>query len=459
MKTISNEGRSDILYKIHDALKANAHAIEEANKIDLAVAKETGLADSLLKRLDLFKGDKFEVMLQGIKDVAELEDPVGKVKMARELDDGLTLYQVTAPVGVLLVIFESRPEVIANITALSIKSGNAAILKGGKESVNTFREMAKIVNDTIAQFQSETGVPVGSVQLIETRQDVSDLLDQDEYIDLVVPRGSNALVRKIKDTTKIPVLGHADGICSIYLDEDADLIKAKRISLDAKTNYPAGCNAMETLLINPKFSKWWEVLENLTLEGGVTIHATKDLKTAYFDKLNELGKLTEAIQCKTVDADEEQDFDKEFLSLDLAAKFATSTESAIQHINTHSSRHTDAIVTENKANAEKFMKGVDSSGVYWNASTRFADGFRYGFGAEVGISTSKIHARGPVGLDGLVSYQYQIRGDGQVASDYLGAGGNKAFVHKDLDIKTVTIIKIFRIKLSSMYEGRVYIVQ
>ncbi|CAI5211300.1 ANL_HP_G0162780.mRNA.1.CDS.1 [Saccharomyces cerevisiae] len=378
-------------------------------------------------------------MLQGIKDVAELEDPVGKVKMARELDDGLTLYQVTAPVGVLLVIFESRPEVIANITALSIKSGNAAILKGGKESVNTFREMAKIVNDTIAQFQSETGVPVGSVQLIETRQDVSDLLDQDEYIDLVVPRGSNALVRKIKDTTKIPVLGHADGICSIYLDEDADLIKAKRISLDAKTNYPAGCNAMETLLINPKFSKWWEVLENLTLEGGVTIHATKDLKTAYFDKLNELGKLTEAIQCKTVDADEEQDFDKEFLSLDLAAKFVTSTESAIQHINTHSSRHTDAIVTENKANAEKFMKGVDSSGVYWNASTRFADGFRYGFGAEVGISTSKIHARGPVGLDGLVSYQYQIRGDGQVASDYLGAGGNKAFVHKDLDIKTVTL--------------------
>lgn len=351
----------------------------------------------------------------------------------------MTLYQVTAPVGVLLVIFESRPEVIANITALSIKSGNAAILKGGKESVNTFREMAKIVNDTIAQFQSETGVPVGSVQLIETRQDVSDLLDQDEYIDLVVPRGSNALVRKIKDTTKIPVLGHADGICSIYLDEDADLIKAKRISLDAKTNYPAGCNAMETLLINPKFSKWWEVLENLTLEGGVTIHATKDLKTAYFDKLNELGKLTEAIQCKTVDADEEQDFDKEFLSLDLAAKFATSTESAIQHINTHSSRHTDAIVTENKANAEKFMKGVDSSGVYWNASTRFADGFRYGFGAEVGISTSKIHARGPVGLDGLVSYQYQIRGDGQVASDYLGAGGNKAFVHKDLDIKTVTL--------------------
>lgn len=439
LKTISNEGRSDILYKIHDALKANAHAIEEANKIDLAVAKETGLADSLLKRLDLFKGDKFEVMLQGIKDVAELEDPVGKVKMARELDDGLTLYQVTAPVGVLLVIFESRPEVIANITALSIKSGNAAILKGGKESVNTFREMAKIVNDTIAQFQSETGVPVGSVQLIETRQDVSDLLDQDEYIDLVVPRGSNTLVRKIKDTTKIPVLGHADGICSIYLDEDADLIKAKRISLDAKTNYPAGCNAMETLLINPKFSKWWEVLENLTLEGGVTIHATKDLKTAYFDKLNELGKLTEAIQCKTVDADEEQDFDKEFLSLDLAAKFVTSTESAIQHINTHSSRHTDAIVTENKANAEKFMKGVDSSGVYWNASTRFADGFRYGFGAEVGISTSKIHARGPVGLDGLVSYQYQIRGDGQVASDYLGAGGNKAFVHKDLDIKTVTL--------------------
>lgn len=439
LKTLSNENRSSILYKIHDALKANADKIEAANKIDLEVAKASALSASLIKRLDLFKGDKFDTMLQGIKDVADLEDPVGKVKLARELDEGLVLYQVTAPIGVLLVIFESRPEVIANITALCIKSGNAGILKGGKESINTFREMARVINDTIASNVDLTGVPVGAVQLIETRQDVNDLLSQDEYIDLVVPRGSNALVRYIKSNTKIPVLGHADGICSVYVDEFADLDKAKRITLDAKTNYPAGCNAMETLLINPKCSQWWEVLENLSRNGDVVLHVTKDVKDSYTSHLKELNRFDEVVSSKLVDASENEDFDKEFLSLDCAVKFIDSTQEAIQHINLHSSRHTDCIVTENKDNAEAFLKGVDSSGVYWNASTRFADGFRYGFGTEVGISTSKIHARGPVGLDGLVIYQYQIRGNGQVASDYLGAGGNKAFIHKDLDIKNIRL--------------------
>ncbi|KAK5778655.1 glutamate-5-semialdehyde dehydrogenase PWA37_000071 [Arxiozyma heterogenica] len=439
LKTLSNESRSSILYKIHDALKANAEKIEAANKIDLDVANTSGLSPSLIKRLDLFKGDKFDTMLQGIKDVADLEDPVGKVKLARKLDEDLVLYQVTAPIGVLLVIFESRPEVIANITALCIKSGNAGILKGGKESVNTFREMAHIINDTIAANVDNTGVPVGAVQLIETRQDVSDLLSQDEYIDLVVPRGSNALVRNIKNSTKIPVLGHADGICSVYVDEYADIEKAKKITLDAKTNYPAGCNAMETLLIHPKCNQWWEVLENLSCNGNVMLHVTKDVKEAYTAKLEELNRFDDAVSSKLVDVNENEDFDKEFLALECAVKFVNSTQEAIQHINLHSSRHTDSIVTENKDNAEAFLRGVDSSGVYWNASTRFADGFRYGFGTEVGISTSKIHARGPVGLDGLVIYQYQIRGNGQVASDYLGAGGNKAFIHKDLDIKNIRL--------------------
>ncbi|KAL3241231.1 glutamate-5-semialdehyde dehydrogenase [Nakaseomyces bracarensis] len=439
LKTISDENRSKILYNIHDGLAEARAEIEQANKVDLEEAKKTGLADSMVKRLDLFKGDKFEVMLQGIKDVADLEDPVGKVKMARQIDEGLMLYQVTAPVGVLLVIFESRPEVIANITALSIKSGNAGILKGGKESVNTFRAMAKVVNETIAKYQEETGVPVGAVQLVETREDISDLLKQDEYIDLVVPRGSNSLVRQIKNTTKIPVLGHADGICSIYVDSAADLEKAKRIVLDAKTNYPAGCNAMEALLINPQFPQWDEVLLHLIEEGGVTIHATPDVKEKFLQKLEKDGKLTDNIKSKIVDANEAEDFDKEFLSLDCAVKFIPNTTGAIQHINEHSSKHTEAIITENEEDAEKFLKGIDSSGVYWNASTRFADGFRYGFGTEVGISTSKIHARGPVGLDGLVTYQYQIRGNGQIASDYLGAGGKKAFVHKDLDVKNITL--------------------
>ncbi|SCU82090.1 LAFA_0C09010g1_1 [Lachancea sp. 'fantastica'] len=439
LKTISNENRSSLLHKIHDGLKANAASIKNANQLDLQNALENKLADSLYKRLDLFKGDKFDTMLVGIKDVAALEDPVGKVKLARELDEDLNLYQVTAPVGVLLVIFESRPEVIANITSLAIKSGNAAILKGGKESVNTFREISRIINTVISENERISGIPSSVIQLIETRQDVSDLLQQDLYIDLVVPRGSNALVRQIKSSTKIPVLGHADGICSIFLDQNADLEKAKRITIDAKTSYPAGCNAMESLLIDPKMPNWWLVLQNLAEAGNVKLHVTSDVKAAYFSKLQEIGNLNEQLQNSVVDADESIDFDKEFLSLDCAVKFVESTEAAVTHINLHSSKHTDAIITEDQPSAEKFMKGVDSSGVYWNASTRFADGFRYGFGTEVGISTSKIHARGPVGLDGLVSYQYQLRGNGQVASDYVGSGGSRAFVHKNLDITKVQL--------------------
>lgn len=436
LKTISNENRSRLLYKIHDGLKANAKSIKEANQLDLQKAKEDSLADSLYKRLDLFKGDKFDTMLIGIKDVAELEDPVGKVRLARQLDENLDLYQVTAPVGALLVIFESRPEVIANITSLAIKSGNAAILKGGKESVHTFREISRIINTVISENEESTGIPASVIQLIETRQDVSDLLQQDLYIDLVVPRGSNELVRKIKSSTKIPVLGHADGICSIYLDSEADLAISKRITIDAKTSYPAGCNAVETILVNPEMPKWWEVLENLSRVGGVTLHVSADVKASYLDFLKQSGAQDDDAQGKIVDADESKDFDREFLSLDCAVKFVHSTEDAIAHINQHSSKHTDAIITENKAKAELFMKGVDSSGVYWNASTRFADGFRYGFGTEVGISTSKIHARGPVGLDGLVSYQYQLRGNGQVASDYIGSGGKKLSYTRILTFRT-----------------------
>ncbi|SCU96399.1 LAMI_0F06414g1_1 [Lachancea mirantina] len=438
LKTLSDENRSAILFKIHDGLKENAELIRRANALDLEKARETNLTQSLYKRLDLFKGDKFETMLQGVKDVAALADPAGKVKLARQLDENLNLYQVTAPVGVLLVIFESRPEVIANITSLCIKSGNAGILKGGKESVNTFREISKIINQVISENVVSTGVPVGAVQLIETREDVSGLLEQDDYIDLVVPRGSNALVKQIKSSTKIPVLGHADGICSIYLDKDADLEQAKRITLDAKCSYPAGCNAVETLIVNRQMPNWWDVLINLSEAGDVTIHATQEVKKLYLVKLQDLG-LTETFKEKVVDVDESVDFDQEFLSLDIAVNFVNTVEEAVSHINTHSSKHTDAIVTENEQNAELFLKAVDSSGVYWNASTRFADGFRYGFGTEVGISTSKIHARGPVGLDGLVSYQYQIRGKGQVASDYVGSGGKRAFLHKDLDLAKVNI--------------------
>ncbi|AMD21209.1 HEL071Cp [Eremothecium sinecaudum] len=431
LKTLTDEHRIQILRNIHDGLKESKDLIKKANELDLEEAEKNKISPALIQRLNLFKGDKFDVMLQGIQDVANLEDPVGKILMAKELDENLTLYQVTAPVGVLLVIFESRPEVIANITALCIKSGNAGILKGGRESLNTFREMAAVIQRVVVESQKTMAFPVDAVQLVASREEVADLLKQDEYIDLVIPRGSNALVRNIKDNTKIPVLGHADGICSIYLDREADLEMAKKVVLDSKTNYCAACNAVEALLVNPELDGWWKVITHLITTGGVTIHATPDVKQLYLSKVSD-----DAVKPFIVDAVEE-DFCKEFLSLDIAVKFMESTQAAIQHINLHSSKHTDAIITNNKGNADAFLKGVDSASVYWNASTRFADGFRYGFGTEVGISTSKIHARGPVGLDGLVTYQYQLKGTGQVASDYLGAGGSKAFIHKNLDIARI----------------------
>lgn len=429
LKTLSNDERSDALYAIRDALFENKESILKANKIDMENAINNNLASSLIKRLDLSNNDKFDSMCNGIIDVAKLEDPLNKVTLATELDDGLNLYRLTCPVGVLLIIFESRPEVIANITALAIKSGNAAILKGGKESLHTFKEMALVINTVLIE---KSKVPKNSIQLISTRGEVSDLLSQDKYIDLVIPRGSNELVRNIKDNTKIPVLGHADGICSIYLDQFLDVEKAKKIVIDSKTNYPAGCNAVETLLINSKIplTTQLEVLNSL-LSAGVTLHVDPTLLPILNDQINQFPN--------QITAATENDFSKEFLSFDIAVKNIDSVEDAILHINAHSSKHTDAIITEDESIANKFLKGIDSSGVYWNCSTRFADGFRYGFGTEVGISTNKIHSRGPVGLEGLVCYYYQMRGSGQAVGDYLGGGGTRVFKHLELDPKKVKL--------------------
>ncbi|KAG7878275.1 hypothetical protein KL905_003883 [Ogataea polymorpha] len=416
LKTLSDEQRSLALYQIKQGLEAAKEDILAANRKDMEVAETNKLSSSLIKRLDLSKNGKFDSMCEGVLDVSNLEDPLNRVTLATELDDGLTLTRLTCPVGVLLIIFESRPEVIANITALAIKSGNAAILKGGKESLHTFQAMAKVINKVL----QDTAVPKNAIQLISTREEVGDLLKQDKYIDLVIPRGSNELVRNIKENTKIPVLGHADGICSIFVDKAADLAKACRIIVDAKTNYPAGCNAVETVLLHSQLvqdGSHEKVLQALR-EAGVTCHLSAEL---FKD------------QPQSVLA-EDSDFSREFLSLDVAVKSVASVEEAILHINEHSSKHTDCIVTEDKEAAEKFLAGIDSAGVYWNCSTRFADGFRYGFGTEVGISTNKIHARGPVGLEGLVCYYYQLRGNGQVAGDYRGAGGTRVFKHKKLNI-------------------------
>lgn len=430
LKTLTDEQRSNALYKIRDGLLNSKDKILQANKIDMQNAIDNQLSSSLIKRLDLSSNGKFDSMCDGIIDVAKLEDPLNKITLATEIDDGLNLYRLTCPVGVLLIIFESRPEVIANITALAIKSGNAAILKGGKESLNTFKEMSNVINEIL---KNETDVPNNSIQLISTRGEVSDLLKQDDYIDLVIPRGSNALVKNIKENTKIPVLGHADGICSIYLDKDLDVGKACKIVVDAKTNYPAGCNAVETLLIDKHLAKEYEtqILKSL-LDSKVTLHVEPELLATIDSNL----KTSYPEQFTTAS---EADFNKEFLSFDIAVRNVDNVQEAITHINQHSSKHTDAIITENEKVANIFLKGIDSSGVYWNCSTRFADGFRYGFGTEVGISTNKIHSRGPVGLEGLVCYYYQMRGSGQVVGDYLGGGGTRVFKHKVLDPKNITL--------------------
>ncbi|KAK7204004.1 Aldehyde/histidinol dehydrogenase [Myxozyma melibiosi] len=422
LRPVSNEARNAALTKIAEILMANKASIVEANKIDLENAEKNSVAGPLVKRLDLSKGDKFDAMCQGVLDVAALPDPIGKVTFASKLDDGLELYRLTCPIGVVLAIFESRPEVIANITALAIKSGNAVILKGGKESLSTFTVISKLVREALAG----TEIPSGAVQLIESRQDVAGLLSQDQYIDLVIPRGSNELVRSIKDNTKIPVLGHADGLCNAYINGDADVDMAVRVVVDSKTNYVAACNAIEGLLIQRGEALTTllpEIAKGL-LTAGVTLKVTPEIADA-------LAKAGVADAEKIVPA-EDKDFETEFLSLVLAVGAVDGVEEAIAHINKHSSKHTDVIVTSSEETANKFMNSVDSAGVYWNASTRFADGFRYGFGTEVGISTSKIHARGPVGLEGLTCYHYQLRGSGQVAGDYVGAGGKKEFKHEKL---------------------------
>jgi glutamate-5-semialdehyde dehydrogenase len=346
---------------------------------------------------------------------------MGVVTLARHLDDGLDLYRVTCPVGVLLVIFEARPEVIANITALAIKSGNAAILKGGKESFHTFSAMSEAVRKAL----TKSAIPTDAIHLVSTREQVGELLRQDKYIDLVIPRGSNDLVRHIKSNTRIPVLGHADGICSIYVHVDAKPTMATRVVVDSKINYPAACNAVETLLVNSKLEKDWLVMifQEL-LDAGVKLKITPAIENLIAD--SEIVLPSPQIVPAT-----EEDFYSEFLSLTLAVKTVDSVAEAINHINEHGSHHTDSIITESPEAADKFLRGIDSAGVFWNASTRFADGFRYGFGTEVGVSTNKLHARGPVGLDGLMSYQYQIRGSGQVVGDYAGAGGDKRFLHQD----------------------------
>ncbi|KAI1402990.1 gamma-glutamyl phosphate reductase [Hypoxylon fuscum] len=428
LATLSESARNEALTAIHAGLTSAKDEILAANARDLEVARSAAeqgqLSQSLVSRLDLGKKGKWEDMLKGILDVRDLEDPVGKITLRTKLDDGLELTRVTCPIGVLLIIFEARPEVIANIASLAVKSGNSAILKGGKESTESFVAISKVISAAL----DKTKVPNGAIQLVTTRDVIPQLLDLDQYIDLVIPRGSNELVRYIKSATKIPVLGHADGLCSMFLEQSADPKMAADVIVDSKTSYPAACNSLETLLVQESAltNVLPQVAEALVAKG-VTLRCDAKSKAAL------TGKLSSDHSSKLEDA-QDADFDTEFLSLTLAVKVVADVHEAIAHINNHGSKHTDAILTSSSELAELFLSSVDAAGVYWNASTRFADGMRYGFGTEVGISTNKIHSRGPVGLEGLMIYKYKIRGQGHVTADYGEGEGKKSYKHEKIPL-------------------------
>ena len=401
--------KNKALQAIADAMWTNKERILEANEKDLTFSRKNNLAKPLLKRLK-FGEKKLVETTSGIESLIALPDPVGVTLSARELDEGLELYQVTCPIGVIGVIFESRPDALVQISTLCLKSGNGVLLKGGSEAAHTNRALA----DVIVSASESAGIPMGWLQLLETREHVEEMLKMDESIDLLVPRGSNEFVKFIMDNSNIPVLGHADGICHVYVDEDADLTMASNIVVDAKCQYVAVCNAAETLLVHQEVAAKF-------------LPKVKKALSACEVELRGCPK-TEAII--EVESATEEDWHTEYLDTILAVKVVNSVEEAIEHINTYGSGHTDAIITANQSTANLFMSLVDSANVFWNCSTRFSDGFRYGLGAEVGISTSKIHARGPVGLEGLVIYKWQMRGSGQIVADY--AEGRRKFTHRHL---------------------------
>lgn len=399
------------LAEIAKNLKLRSEQIIAANEEDLAKAAADNCAAPLLKRLK-FDESKINEVCGGIDALIGLDEPVGQTLSAMELDKGLELYKVTCPIGVVGVIFESRPDALVQISTLCLKSSNAVILKGGAEAARTNRILA----DIIAASSQSVGVPAGWIQLLETRAAVIEMLKMDKDIDLLVPRGSNEFVRYIMDNTNIPVLGHAAGICHVYVDKAAQLDMAVKIAVDAKCQYCAVCNAMETLLVHTAIAD--EFLPRI--------------KAALEDRNVEIRGCEKTREIIEVDAAVEEDWSTEYLDYIISVKVVDSLDEAIAHINTYGSKHTDTIVTDDKNAAVAFMNLVDSADVFWNASTRFSDGFRFGLGAEVGISTNKIHARGPVGLEGLLIYKWKLIGSGNVVADYSGKDAKK-FTHKKLN--------------------------
>jgi len=408
----AGEARSAALLAVADALEAKREAIFAANAEDLACAKRDGIAAPVLKRLK-FDESKLADVCDGLRALAKMDDPIGREQLRTEMADGLVLSRVACPIGVVGVIFESRPDALVQIAGLCLKSGNAVLLKGGREAARS----NQILFDVLKDASEAAGMPMGWAGLLTTREEVSEMLAMDEYIDLIIPRGSNAFVRYIMENSRIPVLGHSDGVCHVYLDAACDAQMAARVTVDAKIQYPAACNAVETLLVHKDAAHHALPVVAAALHvAGVKIKADARAQA-----------LIPGIPCEAAG---EEEWKAEYLDHVIAIHIVDSLEEAIAHINRYGSHHTDCIITEDEAAANRFFALVDSAGVYHNCSTRFADGFRYGFGAEVGISTGKIHARGPMGLEGLCSYKYILRGHGDIVADF--AGRKRSFTHKKL---------------------------
>ena len=404
-----NQNRIKALNFMADYLEKNSKEILEANNADYSSAEKKGISRALLSRLKLSKS-KLNSGIEGVRKVGELADPVNQVQIKRELSKGLILERKTVPIGVLGVIFESRPDAVMQISSLAIRSGNGVMLKGGSEANLTNTSIVKALQEGL----NESGLDKNAICLLTSRKDSMAMLNLEKYINLIIPRGSNELVKFIQENTRIPVLGHADGICHLFIDIEANLEMALSVALDSKIQYPAACNAIETLLVHKDIAPAF-------LEKAIPLFNSNDVKLIGDKRSVELGLKYEASP---------EDWKTEYLDLILSIKIVDDLEEAITHIQKYSSKHTDGIITENSNTANKFMNVVDSAGVFHNCSTRFADGFRYGFGAEVGISTQTLPPRGPVGLEGLVTYKYFLKGDGNIVDDF--SSGKAIYTHKDL---------------------------
>lgn len=412
----ASETKKAALERVAQRLKENKHKIVEANQIDIQQATKDNLEAPLLKRLTCNEA-KVDEVVQGIASLIRLPEPVGETLVSTELAEGLELYKVSCPIGVIGVIFESRPDALVQISTLCLKSGNAVMLKGGSEA----KETNKVLAEIIAEASAEAGIANGWIQLLETRNDVNEMLKMDKFIDLIIPRGSNEFVQYIMNNSNIPVLGHADGICHVYVDNGADIDMAVTVAKDSKCQYVAVCNAAETILVHEAVAQ--EFLPKF-------VEATKayNLEIYGCSKAKEIIDGTANAQCELIT--DENKWKTEYLDYKVSIKIVAGIDDALTHINTYGSGHTEVIVTDNAERAELFMNRADSGNVFWNCSSRFSDGFRYGLGAEVGISTNKIHARGPVGLEGLLIYKWKLKGNGHIVEEF--AKGEKKFSHEPL---------------------------